>query len=322
MNTGNFEVIFSPCEVTNQIDRNRNSTMVLENKLFNCEIESGSSSSRLQYKTKVTTKDFQYRKAYRTAVSLPESWSSSSSLQKIQAFKVQIPVETGAAESFYFYQSDIGIWSKIDGENIHVRGFLFTDNSAITSGTVKFQDINTPQASGSIVEIQGTSARFRLAKDENGNIKATTYLVTLTDNLTQKSSFVIIDSNRGSNFYRNIIDPVTKEQRNEYYSINSYLNPQDVVSSNNNLSFRGEDYPIKLYAYSDRGLYKAGDSAYFAGFVRDLRVFNTLDYLKNKTVSVDIMDPQGNNLYNNSGLILDEFGGFKGSFDIPKTIPL
>jgi uncharacterized protein YfaS (alpha-2-macroglobulin family) len=64
---------------------------------------------------------------------------------------------------------------------------------------------------------------------------------------------------------------------------------------------------VKLYAYSDRGLYKAGDSVFVAGFVRDLRNFKTLDYLKGKTVTLTASDPQGNQIYSNESLELDDF---------------
>jgi hypothetical protein len=63
-NIASLPVSFSPCEVTNNVDRTRKSGQGLENYLFNCDEAS--------YTRTITTKDFKYWKAYRTAVPLPE----------------------------------------------------------------------------------------------------------------------------------------------------------------------------------------------------------------------------------------------------------
>ena len=99
------------------------------------------------------------------------------------------------------------------------------------------------------------------------------------------------------------------------------MDPSEVALSNQSLA-GGSEYPVKIYGYSDRWLYKAWDSVFFAGFVRDLRVFDNLTYLKDKKVSISMTDPQGNSIYTNTGIALDEFGGFNGSMTLAKSMPL
>lgn len=129
-------------------------------------------------------------------------------------------------------------------------------------------------------------------------------LVTLTDGDT--TAFIVVHPQGQSDRYKQ-----SANNNGQSYHINSFVNPSDVVSSNTNINFWGDTQTTKIYGYSDRGLYKAGETIYFAGFVRNLTQFGSLDYLKGGTVAVHIADVQGNAIYDAPALPLDEFGGFK-----------
>jgi hypothetical protein len=212
-NIDSLPVSFSACEITNNVDRSRKSGQGLENYIFNCD--------DAVYTRNISTKDFKYRKAYRTAVPLPDDFPNT------QAFKVSVPNSKGDREPYYFYKSDIGIRTKVAGDELHIRGFLFTDNSPISSGTISIQTIGNLQTTLETKQIQATETVIKLPKDAQGNIKNDLLLLTLSNNV--KQSFLIVHPQRSSSHYR--------ESTQKSYTINSYLNPQDVVNSNSNLNF-------------------------------------------------------------------------------------
>ena len=71
---------------------------------------------------------------------------------------------------------------------------------------------------------------------------------------------------------------------------------------------RGWYTPMKIYGYTDRGLYKAGETIHMAGFVRDTSVFTGVDYLQGKTVSISVRSPSREELFMTGGLSLDRYG--------------
>lgn len=309
INTGSFTVSFSPCDITNSIDRTQNNGQGLENYLFTCD-------EKIFNRT-VTTANFSFWKSYRTAVSLPDDFPER------QAFKVFIPSANWKMESFFYYKSDIGIWSKVAWNKLHIRGFLFENNSPITTGSITIHSIGNIQKDPVTLPINKTETVYELLVNEYGSpINNNLLLVTISTPLSWdaawwvKSSFVVIDPRRSNMRYN--------ESTQQSYNINSYLNPQDVVTSTTNsmLSFRWEEYPIKLYAYTDRGLYKAGDTVFIAGFVRDLRNFISLDYLQNKTITIVASDTEWNHLYTNENITLDDFWWFETNFLLPNSLAL
>lgn len=296
-NIASFQVVFSPCELTNKLNFDQNKGQWLENYMFSC--------SDIQYATDIVTPEFKFWKVYRSTAVLPANFP------KTWLFKAMIKTSSGVAQQVhYFVKSDIGLWTKVANDKLHVWGLLFENNSPIVSWEITLSNIYGTVITW--VSVQGTKTILDLPKDANGEIKNDILILNLRNGL--HSWFVLIHPRGNGELYR--------ETQQKSYRINSYLNPSDVVSSNQNISFWWDDYPLKVYAYTDRWLYKAGDTAFFAGFVRDLRVFDNLTYLKDKKISVDATDPQWNSLYSNSGVILDEFGWFKGSFLLPSSLSL
>ena len=69
------------------------------------------------------------------------------------------------------------------------------------------------------------------------------------------------------------------------------------MSTSQTIDLRGQYPPLKLYGYTDRGLYKAGEMVHIAGFVRDVRRFDDLSYLQGKTVSISVISPGGESVF-------------------------
>lgn len=296
-NIGNFPVEFQACEFSEKMGNGTQGW--LENQLFTC--------SGKVYTQQVTTKDFRYWKAYRTAISLPKDFPANI------PFQVTIPNSAKFEQwnsSHLFVKSDIGIRAKIHEKKLSVRWFTFSNNKPITDGKITVTTLN-----GKTIATETSTQWPRtiaLPLDKDGNVVSEPLLVRIAAN--GSNSFAIVHPYGQSDRW--------KKDAPQWLRINSFLDPADVVTSNTNINFRWDTQTVKVYGYSDRWLYKAGETIYFAGFVRDLTQFDNLNYLQSWSVSVDISDVQGNSIYSNMNIPLDEFGGFKWSAPIPTALQL
>lgn len=291
-------VEFQACTINTKIDTSKKQWSALENNLFTCDGE--------VFKKEVTIKDFVYWKAYRTAVSLPDNFPKD-----VHAFKVSLPdakfnpmVVNNTVQ--YFYKSDIGIWTKVAKEQLYVWWFTFADNKPITQWTITVTDMDWVEVAKQPIKDGKTILPI---------IESRKPLLLQLSNGTQ-NAFVVVNPTGYWSYYESTRDSYTDRK------INSYLDPSDITTTNANISFRGGDQTEKIYWYTDKALYKEGETIYFAWFVRDLTNFTSLDYLSGKTVSVTISDTQGNQFYTKNNIPLDEFGGFKGNAPIPEKISL
>lgn len=294
-NIGSFPVEFQSCTIKNNKWSQDNGNG-LENHLFEC--------SGKKYTQQVKTNEFRYWKAYRTAVTLP-AWMPATN-----AFKVRIP--NGTSENWenlehIFVKSDVWIWAKITAWKVMVRWFTFADNKPLQDGTVSVFDINWNNLVNWVIKKWPTTVPLPIDNTSDSKL----LLVKITS--SKWNAFVYVLSEWWSYWWN---------QWDWSYTISSYLEPSDVVSNNSPISFWWEKETTKIYWYSDRWLYKAWETIYFAGFVRDLKKFDTLQYLSGKTISVSIQDMQWNMIYDNSKITLDEFGWFKWSAPIPTALSL
>ncbi len=293
-NKPNTTVEFQACSIDTKVDTAKRQGEWLENNIFNC--------TWTVYPKEVSIKDFVYRKTYRTAVSLPDDFP-----KKTPAFKVSIPwagnnrwMKMNTTQ--YFYKSNIGIWAKVAKDSVYVWWFMFSDNAPITQWTITIKELNGKE----IAKQKITSSSTKISFHEQSK----PMLVELS--AWDETSFVIIAPNGQNYFYAN----------DKSRKINSFLDPSDVVNNSANISFRWSDEPQKIYWYTDKSLYKAGENIYFAGFARDLTDFSSLGYLSGKTVSVTINDTQGNQIYSKDNIPLDSFGGFQWTAPIPTKLSL
>jgi uncharacterized protein YfaS (alpha-2-macroglobulin family) len=228
------------------------------------------------------------------------------------AFKVSIPKSAKNGEwdsQQLFVKSDIGIWTKVSEKKLYVRGFNFKDNSAVVDAAISVTNIDGKNIAN------GTSIKWPtiipLPLDASGNPDTKPLIVKLS--ISSSDAFVITQTQWSSDY---------RPGKWNSLRINSFLDPADLVSNNANINFRWDRQTTKIYGYSDRWLYKAWETIYFAWFVRDLKTFDNINYLKWWTVTVNIADVQWNRIYIKTWIPLDEFGWFKGSAPIPTALKL
>lgn len=301
-NTPKTTVEFQACTLNNKIDTTARQGGGLEDTLFSC--------NGTTYQKEFEIKDFVYWKGYRTPVALPDDFPKDA-----QAFKVTLPnaefnyMEQNAT-THYFYKSSIGIWTKTAWDKVFVRWFTFADNQPITQGTLTLKELNGKEIMRK--NIAGEKTELSLL-EKNGDRLVWPLLLEVGN--WKDTSFVILGMGLSEH---------TITDNNSYTSlkINSFLDPTDLVNDSSNISFRSNDSAEKIYGYTDKALYKAGETIYYAWFTRDLSQFENLDYLKGKTVDVTIKNSRGESIHTSEKIALDEFGWFKWSATIPTTINL
>lgn len=312
-NIDTFPINFQSCTVRDTPDMQAtNKGQWLENYLFDCQGQIT--------KTTLTTSWFVYWKAYRQAVVLP------TELQSASAFRVYFTDINGALQEHYFLKSDIGLWTKLAKNQLYVRWFTFEDGKPIQEGTL------------TVTSLWGRE----IAK------KSITWPVTILDvpefipaegydynQSWKEESFIVHIQSR----YQETFMPVHRrgeervygsawkiDERGNFQSqprkINSKLSASEVNSSNQSLETRWSDEPLKIYGFSDRGLYKAGDSVNLAGFVRDVSRLNDIAFLKWGNVSITLQNFSAGEPVLLDTLALDDFGWFDASWKIPASVPL
>jgi uncharacterized protein YfaS (alpha-2-macroglobulin family) len=124
-------------------------------------------------------------------------------------------------------------------------------------------------------------------------------------------------TNRNPQGYRNYLIVARDRQGRE-----SSIVTNDDQISNRELSdtYYGDSTRHFMYLYTDRPLYKPGDTVYFKGIMREfgLEGFQKSPY---KTGTLTILDPQWQN-FKKIEITLDEYSNFSGSFTLPADIGL
>lgn len=308
-NIGLFKVYFQPCILTSAPDvLSTYKGVGIENYLFDCKGEP------VAQEVKPVERSFEYRKAYRTAVPVP------TELATADAFKVSFKNQRGEEQTHYMLKSDVWIRTKIADNQLMVWWFAFDTGKPLEAGSIKVTNLEGKNLG--TASLREGSATINLPDTEDVYDYATqrkkeTLFVELTS--WNERAFVIAHkSGRGD-----VAVPASGPQWNErYLRLNSKLDANEVVTSNQQINQRGTVEPVKIYGYTDRGLYKAGETISFAGWVRDVLRFDALDYLKDETVGVTLSSPLWWEPVVITWLSLDAYGGFVWSYTLPKTLPL
>lgn len=308
-NIPSFPVSFQACTLAPTLDLLGAYKWVgVENYLFTC------TGPVVTQEVKPDEKEFVYRKAYRTPLPIPETLSGAS------AFKVFFTDQFGKEVAHYMLKSDIGLWTKITDDQLRVRWFNLSDGQPAQEGTVKVTNL-MGMTMGS-AELKNGTAKISLPKrndtyDYSTERKKNIYLVEMTSG--KERTFVVAHRDgRGD-----LSVPMLEVNGNErYLKLNSKLEISEVTSSTSQINQGGMVDPMKIYGYTDRGLYKAGETINFAGWVRNVLRFDDLQYLKDATVSVTISNPLGGEPVLLDKIPLDAFGWFVGSYTLPSTLPL
>jgi hypothetical protein len=308
-NIPSFNVKFQSCTINSAPDvLSAYKWVGLENYLFACGGAVVDAPVAPQEET------FTYWRAYRTPIDIPEAMSGAA------AFKVFFTDQAGQEQAHYMMKSDIGLWTKITDNQIWIWWFTFADGQPLEAGEVKVT--NLEGTTMGTATIQDGLAKISLPNtpteyDYVNQRKKDTYLIDV--NTTSDRGFVIAHrAGRGD-----LAVPATAPNASErYLKINSKLDISELLGSSNQINTRGMIDPLKIYGYTDRWLYKAGDTVNFAGWVRNVLRFDDLDYLKDLRVSVTITNPLQGDPVVLDQLPLDSFGGFEWSYALPSTLPL
>lgn len=78
---------------------------------------------------------------------------------------------------------------------------------------------------------------------------------------------------------------------------------------------------IKIWGTSPQGVYRAGDTIDFKIYVREQNVQRFVPAPKG-VYSLSVTDPTGNEVYKQEKILLNDFGGFNGSFKTAKNAPV
>ncbi len=264
-----------------------------------------------------SSEEFAYRKVYRTPLPIPESMSGAT------AFKVFFKDQKGVEQSHYFMKSDLGIWAKTADNELWVWWFTLTDGKPLDGWTVTVKTIAGKNLWTAV--LKDGKAIIRLPEQWNdydyaNQRKDDTYLIELkTEN---DRSFVL--AQRSWRWDLAVPGAATpgSEYNERYLLINSRLQISEVTQTNSQLQSRWLIEPVKIYGYTDRWLYKAWDTLYFAWWVRDVIRQWGSDLLSGKTVGVTLVSPSGGEWVLIDNLALDAYGWFQWQIQLPNPIKL
>ncbi|MBS8121711.1 MG2 domain-containing protein [Candidatus Vampirococcus lugosii] len=233
--------------------------------------------------------DFEYWKVYDEHVSIPQV--SDLNHYRISFFE-------DFRSSRYFTRSDIGNFVKLAGDMMYLFSYdMYTGKSLeelhIQVYDDKFENIK--------YEI-GIDSLYKLDLSE---IDSDVLLIKVSKGNDQ--NFIVLRKSGGLWYYH---------RENDLYKnlrITSFVDSSDIGMDKE----KGNMDIIRTYGYTDRAIYKPGDEIYFAGFVSDIYSGAVSEGNINA-----ILSHSSNEIQRVENLSLDEFGGFDGSFQIPKSAKL
>lgn len=290
-NIQSFDLSVQACRISSTLQKNSYQWVWLENYLFVCDGDSVTQTAQPQ------DTGFVYRKTYRTAVDIPF---------EADAFRIFFTDAQGQEHHHYAVRAQHGIVVKVADTQLHTRAY------DLTSGEPSDGDVTFHNLKGEFV----WSASLN-----NGH-----GLVTLADDYTEtwEQDHQILLARLGESFtlvhiYGRNSAYLELGNQSRYIRINSAININTLADNITQWWYLPD---LTVYGYTDRGLYKAWDTVYFGGFVRNPLVFGDLDYLWDKTVTASLRYPQDKEPLSVTNLVLDEFGGFEGSFELEESDPL
>lgn len=309
-NIESFDVNFEACSIDTSPDMLQDyKWQWVENYLFVCDANTSESVV-----VEATDEKFEYWRAYRTPVWVPDS------LRDASAFRVRFTDVQWQLHSHYLLKSDIWVWWKVSDSSLWLWAFGMEDgklleNAVVTVKTLGWSIVDT-------VTLQQWQTKIWLPEPVSGydeRWKDSVFLVEVTNG--ESMTLMVVDYYGGNSV--SIPSPWPNGNDYRYLAINSRLTASEVAWSDQDaINERGEFESLKVYGYADRGMYKAWETIHVGWFVRDVLLFDEPTYLENITVTVTISQSSEENPYVLESLTLDRFGGFEWSFELPKSAQL
>lgn len=312
-NIEKFPISFQSCTIQTSANIvNDYKGVGIENYLFDCK------GKIVQKEIRPQGEVFTYWKAYRTPLPVPEEFAENI------AFKVFFTDQQGKEQSHYMLKSDIWLRTKLTEDNkVYVRGLMLDDGTPVSDATLTLTNLasNKPIATSTMTNwfAQVTLPEVNYdAYDYSTHWKEDLYLLQVSR--ANQSTFVVLHR-RWRDWFQVPAPGPDGYDRN--LTINSRLELSEVLPQNLWIDQWSTIQPIKIYGYTDKWLYKAGETINLAGRVRNVMKFDSLEYLKDKVVTVNIFSPTSWSPITTIGKIpLDSYGWFVASYTLPSTLTL
>lgn len=260
----------------------------VENYLFDCKNGKSYNGSFEHWKW------FAYRKTYTAKINIPDSLSGYSyyrleilSDQKLSGQTTPYSYENNSQKIAYFTKSNIWITAKSASGYMYMRPTYLDSAKFVTSGYIYVYDVY----SWSTKKYPLGKIPLIIPNNEYG-----TKVISIIDDKNDKATLVAWTDS----YYNGL-------------NVESYINTYELLDD----KYRNYSYNTntKIYGYTDRWLYKAGDDVFFNWFVRNKNNTN----IPIGDVIITMTNSQWNIVYTSSWLKLDKFWWFKNSYHIPSS---
>lgn len=238
---------------------------------------------------KISVENFEYRKRIDRERELPESLKNSP------YFRISFDKTMNDAK--YYMRSPVGLFAKAAPyQELFLRGIRFADGKAVNQGEIQIFDDSGKLLKTTQLGEQGLSFPLK-------EINSDYLFIRYYDQTKQAETFIVVTLDGKTHFWGErkaisaswLMPEQTKQQESRYNS----------------------NQTLKVYGYTDRALYKPGDTVHFAGFVQDLaKVEKEENGIQTGFVIVELKNYEYNSTQKLVISKLDEFGGFEGSFKL------
>ena len=242
---------------------------------------------------KISVENFEYRKRIDRERELPASLKNSPYFR--------ISFEKTMNDAKYYMRSPIGLFAKVAPyQELFLRGIRFVDGKAVNQGEIQIFDDHGKLLKTAQLGEQGLSFPLK-------EINSDYLFVRYQDQAKQAETFIVVTLDGKTSFW------------GEKRAISaSWLMPEQTNQQENRYN---SNQTLKVYGYTDRALYKPGDTVHFAGFVQDLaKVAKEGNGIQTGFVIVELRNHEYHTTQKLVISKLDEFGGFEGSFKLSENL--
>lgn len=204
-------------------------------------------------------------------------------------------------EGKFFLSTNMGTLQKTTKDTIHTRSFHFNDGTPITTGTYELISINQNNIIKTFtweISSQDWYLSLQIPDIKMGALKIISSGDSSINILWDLWSNYSIDVNQYRNTYNNFAV--------DSYQIGGGINWMD------NKNFR-------LYAFTERVLYKPGDEIFVSGWMRKPWLSKQKS---NAPITLTLLGPDYNEITSKTIRSTDAFWGFTSSFKLSKSAPL
>ena len=242
---------------------------------------------------KIPVENFEYRKRIDRERELP------ATLKNAPYFRISF--EKTMNDAKYYMRSPIGLFAKVAPyQELFLRGIRFADGKVVNQWEIQIFDANGKLLKTAPLGEQGLNFPLKTVNSD--------YLfVRYHDQAKQTETFIVVTLDGKTSFW------------GEKRAISaSWLMPEQTNQQENRYN---SNQTLKVYGYTDRALYKPGDTVHFAGFVQDLaKVTKEGNGIQTGFVIVEVKNHEYNSIQKLVISKLDEFGGFEGSFKLTDNL--